>query len=187
MATQSEKRPPRIPVICLARSSVSAFSIFNPNNWLARSRSVVQSCATELSILEYGAERIAQMCAYREELTRPLFETLKRNWAEAKWDLDRSIYFAEVPEMHVSIEAFFAGLKSLLDLIVQLLSTEEVVGTRIDGFHRTGTVYGGKVLNALKQNVKAGKKPLARSLLDLIADHKEHWICLLYTSDAADE
>lgn len=94
----------------------------------------------------------------------------------AKWDLDRSIYFAEVPEMHVSIEAFFAGLKSLLDLIVQLLSTEEVVGTRINGFHREGKVYGGRVLNALERNARAGKKPLAKSLLDLITDHKKRWI-----------
>jgi hypothetical protein len=173
MATRTERRPPRIPVICLDRSSVSAFSMFNPNDWLARSRSVVQSCSTELSVLEYGAERIDQMCSSREERTRPAFRTLTTQWAVAKWDLDRSIYFAEVPEMHASIEAFFSGLKSLLDLIVQLLSTEEVVGTRINGFHREGRVYGGRVLNALERNARSGKKPLAKSLLDLIPDHKQ--------------
>lgn len=60
--------------------------------------------------------------------------------------------------------------------MVQLLSTEGVVRIPLDGFHRVGDRYGGRVLNALRQNVAAGKKELAQSVTSLIEEHKRTWI-----------
>jgi hypothetical protein len=103
-------------------------------------------------------------------------DTLQQMWKEAPWDLSKGIYFAQVPEMHLLIEAFFAGIKSLLDLLVQLLSTEGVVAVHVDGFHRKGDVYGGSVLNALDNNTRAEKSAMALDLNALINEHKASWI-----------
>ena len=67
-------------------------------------------------------------------------------------------------------------MKSLLDLLVQLLTTEGIVGVELDGFHRVGNVYGGKVLNALGRNSKAERKAEAEICLALINEHKASWI-----------
>jgi hypothetical protein len=65
-------------------------------------------------------------------------------------------------------------VKTLLDLVVQLLSTEGVVSAPIDGFHRIKGVFGGKVLNTLRNN--AVMKDKAAMIEDLISEHKAIWI-----------
>jgi len=70
------------------------------------------------------------------------------------------------------IEAFFSGVKSLLDLLVQFLSTETVVTAAIDGFHRANKVYGGKVLNALQNNAPNGRKAFAAKVEALLPSTK---------------
>lgn len=167
---------PRIPVICLDPSAPGAFGVFNPNDWEKDSKAVVLSCSTEFSVLQYGATRIAEMCRSPKDRCQIHFETLKSQWETSTWDLAELIYYAQAPGLHVLIEAFFSGLKSLLDLIVQLLSTEEIVSVKLHGFHRVKSLYGGTVLNALDNNVSASKKHIARSLKDLIGEHKRLWI-----------
>lgn len=67
--------------------------------------------------------------------------------------------------------------ESLLDLLVQLLSTEKIVSGGVHGFHRTGTTNnGGKVLNALDHNRLADRKDVAARIRDLIVEHKTLWI-----------
>jgi hypothetical protein len=166
----------RVSVVCVDASAVSAFRIFNPNDWQGASRGVVQSCATELSMLDYTAGQIAAICELANQRCEPYFETLKQQWRRSPWDLQRVVHFGQVPEIHLLIEGFFAGLKSLLDLDVQLLSTERIVGVGLDGFHRDRTVYGGVVLNALERNARSQRKSTAAEVAKLVREHKTIWI-----------
>ena len=165
-----------IPIIFLDGASVGAFHIFNPNDWQGDTRGVIQSCATELAVLQYSAERIGTICLSAKDLCRPRFDDMSLQWQTSPWDLAKTVSYCQVPELHVLIEGFFAGLKSLLDLDAQLLSTEGVLGVSVDGFHRKKDVYGGKVLNALDRNAKHGKKGGATAIKGLITEHKELWI-----------
>lgn len=174
----------KIPTIFVDSSSVASRTLFNSNRWEGQSRGVVQSCATEHSVICYGVERLTTVCKNADKHCAYHLTTLQELWKKAPWDLSKGIYFAEVPEIHLLIEAFFAGTKSLLDLIVQLLSTEGVVGVDLDGFHRAGDVYGGRVLNALDRNTKAEKKAVAQAFKALINEHKANWIDdIIHTRD----
>lgn len=166
----------RIPIVILTPSAVPAFQVFNPNDWEGDSRSVVLSCSTELSVLQHVRERISKICLGGKDLCQPHFENLTKQWQASPWDLTKTVCYAQLPELHVLIEAFFASIKSLLDLTVQLLSTEAVVSARLDGFHRNSEVYGGTVLNALDNNARVGKKQVAALLRELIASQKQLWI-----------
>lgn len=165
-----------IPVVCLDATTVGAFSIFNPNNWEGGTRGVIQSCATELAVLEYSAKRIGTICLSAKDLCHPHFENIRRQWRTSPWDLAKTVFYGQVPELHILIEGFFAGLKSLLDLNAQLLSTGGVVSVSLDGFHRKKAVYGGAVLNALDRNAKKGKQRVAIAIRKLITKHKGLWI-----------
>lgn len=74
------------------------------------------------------------------------------------------------------VEAFFSGVKSLLDLMVQLLASEKIVAASIDGFHRDKKVYGASVLNALQNNIPKERKELAGKIEALLNEHKAKWI-----------
>ena len=101
---------------------------------------------------------------------------LEEQWKLSKFDLDKITFFGQQPDLHIRIEAFFSGIKSLLDLIVQLLSTEKVVASAIDGFHRDQDVYGGRVLNSLRNNAMKERKELAAKVDALISENKKSWI-----------
>ena len=166
----------RIPIICLAPSSVAAFNIFNPNDWTGESKAIIQSCSTELSVLHYELNSIAKMCSNPEKQCISHFENLKRSWKKPNDTLHKTVCYAQVPEIHVFIKAFFASLKSLLDLVVQLLPAEKIINAKLDGFHRKKGNYGATVLNALSNNVSDGKKQIAQTISKLISTHKDKWI-----------
>lgn len=134
------------------------------------------SCATELAMLQYSANRIGANCLSAKDLGRPHFENLRRQWQTSPWDLAHTVLHGQVPELHLLTEGFFAGLKSLLDLNSQLISTEGVVGVSLDGFHRKKDVYGGAIVNALNRNAKHEKKRVATAIKELITEHKKLWI-----------
>jgi len=170
----------KIPVICLAKSSVDAFRFFNQNDWSGISKAIVLSCSTELSLLHFEAKLISKLCRYPKRICKPHFENLKRSWGSPDSSLIKAAFFAQVPELHATIKAFFAGLKGLLDLIVQLLSSEGVVNASLDGFHRkykSGVpIYGASALNALMNNACSDKKETAINIYELIQSHKKDWI-----------
>ncbi len=116
------------------------------------------------------------MCNEAERLCLPQIESLQAQWALAKFDLGKIVLLGEQPDLHMRIKAFFSGVKSLLDLLVQLLSSEKIVAASIDGFHRVQNVYGGKVLNALQNNAPKDGKELAGKIETLINEHKAEWI-----------
>jgi hypothetical protein len=174
--TTAEPSTLRIPVICADPSAAAGAVTFNPNPWSGASRGIIQSCWTEYSVLHHCVGQIAELCARSDEQCQKHLDTLQQQWRTARFDLQRVVVFGQVPELHMRIEAFFAGIKTLLDLLAQLLSSEKVVSVIVDGFHRAQNVYGGKVLNALENNVLANRKGAATKIRELILEHKTLWI-----------
>src|SRR3989304_5577756 len=174
--TNVQEAQPRIPVICVDPSSVAGAELFDPNSWFGHSKGVVQSCWTEYSVLHHCVGQLSAMCGNADKLCAKNVETLQQQWQPAKFDLGKVECFAQQPDLHIRIEAFFSGVKSLLDLIVQLLATEKVVAAPIDGFHRDGDVYGGRVLKTLRNKGTKEKKELAAKVDAFISEHKEAWI-----------
>lgn len=166
----------RVPVICADSSSITGAEIFNPNFWSGESKGVVQSCCTEYAVLHHCVNQIAGMCIHGESLCLPHVERIQHQWRMSKFDLERVVIFSEQPDLHIRIEAFFSGVKTLLDLLVQLLSSEKIVGGIVDGFHRVQGVYGGKVINSLANNALNGRKEAAAKMSALITEHKRLWI-----------
>ena len=170
----------KIPVISLAPSSVDAFNIFNPNDWSGMSKAIILSCSTALSVLHFEVKNISKICRFPKKLCKPHFENLKNSWGDSHSSLKKTKCYAQVPELHVIIKAFFSDLKGLLDLIVQLLPAENIVNARLDGFHRRDKkgvpVYGATVLNALSNNACADKKQTAKKIKELILSNKINWI-----------
>ena len=167
----------KIPIIYLAHSSIPTYDIFNINNWSDQSKGIVQSCSTEFSILSYEVARIKDLCSDPIKLCYPIYRDLMENqWKIQSWDLSNTVCLAQIPEMHVYIEAFLSGAKSLLDLIVQLISSENIVGSKLHGFHKASGTYGGNVLNCLNKNVRKGQDKTAQVIRDLVVSHKDLWI-----------
>ena len=174
----STAEPPneRIPVICISPSSVVGADIFNPNSWSTDSKGIIQSCWAEISVLHHCIGQIVVMCEKPEQYCQPQIETLQEQWAAAKFNLGKMVLLGEQPDLHMRIKAFFSGVKSLLDLMVQLLSSEKIVRGSIHGFHSVKNVYGGSVLNALQRKVPEDRKELVGKIEALINEHKAEWI-----------
>lgn len=162
--------------ICVDPSAVSSYYVFNTNDWQGASREIVQSCTAEYSALQYAVDRIAVACSNSTERCQAHFETLQRSIDNPSEIVPKIVVYGQVSEVHVLIQAFFSGMKSLLDLIVQLISSENIVGPHVRGFNRDGDIYGGRVLNRLSNNVVSGRTEVAQQLFDLISEHKETWI-----------
>ncbi len=175
MAAAPEPQP-RIPVICVHPSAVAGAEIFDPNAWNGSSKEVVQSCWSEYSVLHYCVRQLGEMCDDADRLCASNIATIQEQWKLSKFELDKVVCFGQQPDLHIRIEAFFSGIKSLLDLIVQLLSTEKVVAAAIDGFHRDQDVYGGRVLKTLRNNAVRERKELAAKADAIISEHKKTWI-----------
>src|SRR5688572_1505925 len=95
---------PRVPVICAAEPSIDALRVFNANQWPPRSKGIIQSCSTELSVLNYTTKHIEALCRDAMALCEPNVRLLQSQWASAPWDVSKANYFAQVPEIHVYIE-----------------------------------------------------------------------------------
>jgi hypothetical protein len=175
MNTPTKSEAP-IPVICVDPSSVAGAEMFNPNSWSGESRGIIQSCWTEYSVLNHCIAQISDMCNDAEHVCAKNIEPIQLQWHAKKFELERVAIFSQQPDLHIRIEAFFSGVKTLLDLLVQLLSSEKIVSIGVDGFHREKDVYGGNVLNALGNNAQKNKKNAAAKLEAMISGHKKLWI-----------
>ena len=175
MATDQGQEP-RIPVVCVDESAVAGAMLFDPNSWPAVTKGLMHSCWTEYSVLHHCVTQLVAMCDERERVCQRHIATIQQQWSTQKFDLQKVLIYGQHPDLHIRIEAFFSGVKSLLDLLVQILSTEKVVSAKLDGFHRVQDIYGGKVLNALERNVPDTKKELAAKFHALILEHKRKWI-----------
>ena len=166
----------KITTILIDESSSKSFSIFNPNEWENKSKAIIQSCATELSLIEYIVKRLEKLCSNPKEMCQKHFMTLIQQWEMNHWEISKANYYAQIPEMHLLITGFFSMAKSLLDIIVQLLYTEGIVNNYIDGFHKSKDVFGGEVLNILNNNSIASYKQKAEEIHDFLFIQKKIWI-----------
>ena len=173
---KAAKQNPRVPIICADPSAVVGANIFNLNTWSGKSKGIVQSCWTEYSVLDHCVGQIIGICGASERLCQKHIETIRQQWHAQKFDLQKVIIYSQQPDLHLRIEAFFSGVKTLLDLLVQLLSSEKVVVVSVDGFHRAQNIYGGKVLNALSNNASKNRKEIAAKMEALIIEHKSLWL-----------
>jgi len=101
---------------------------------------------------------------------------LRHQWRLGHWDTSRFRYFAEVPAVHLSIQAFLVLGKNLLDLLSQLLSSQRIVHTLLHGFHKKGSVVGGVVLHALTRKRNPRQTSVAEAISEHINRHKATWI-----------
>ncbi|MEE8266423.1 MAG: hypothetical protein V3R62_08750 [Acidiferrobacterales bacterium] len=175
MATHPELDP-RVPVVCVDEAAVAGAKLFDPNSWPVATKGLIQSCWTEYSVLHHCVAQLVAMCQEREKVCQRHVTTIQQQWSTQKFDLEKVNIYGQHPDLHIRIEAFFSGVKSLLDLLVQVLSTEKIVSAKLDGFHRVQDNYGGKVLNALENNTPDTKKEVAAKIHALISEHKEKWI-----------
>jgi len=166
----------KIPVILLDESTTPAFSIFNPNDWDSKSKPIIHLCSVNYGLLIYTSKMINGIFEKAHALCSPSFESLTVQWKTSKWDLSKCTYFVDVPSLHLSIHSFLSSVKTFLDVIVQLISTEGIVSGDVHGFHKKGDNVGGKLLQILKNNTTKSNKDKALLLHDLIIDHKKLWI-----------
>ena len=166
----------KTPAIFVFEGTTPAHSIFNPNEWSNDSKAVIASCSAQFALLLFAStalatahEGVAQICAQR-------VAELQRQWRASRWDLQRLRYFVEVPSVHLSIQAFLVTVKTLLDLMAQLLSTERVVHTRLHGFHKKGRVVGGEVLYALAHKRNPLRGEAAARIREYLTEQKSVWI-----------
>jgi hypothetical protein len=172
----AENKSDRIPVICADDATVAGAELFDPNDWTDKSKGIVYSCWSEFAVLHHSVGQIVDTCGKAEQLCGLQVKSIQAQWQAAPFDLEKVVILAPQPLLHMQIEAFLSGVKTLLDLIVQLLSAEKIVAGVVDGFHRAQNEYGGKVLNQLRRNATAAAKGKAEKVSGLIREHKATWI-----------
>lgn len=164
--------PQKIPVMMVAPTTGTSAHSFNPNDWEGVSKGLIQSCQTEYGLFLHCQATVVSLCEQGRELCAGQIADVQQQWATAKFDLSRCDFFAEVPGFHVHAAAFFSAAKALLDKLAQLLSSEEIVGSHVHGFHENGD----RVVRSLQRTARADRRPIAKPVETLIHRHKELWI-----------
>jgi hypothetical protein len=164
----------KTPVIMLDPASGEAYRVFNANEWEGLSKAIVSSCAAQCGLILYSSSKIREYFDNSQKLCEPKIHTLKEQWNAAPWPLGDMNYFVELPEVHLFIQAFLNSVKTYFDLLVQLLSTENVVNKKLHGFHKKGSDTGGQTLHVLKH--RQLNKKIADNIFDLISTQKKEWI-----------
>ena len=178
MKNEMSKIENKTPVILLHKSSVPAFSVFNPNDWYNKSKPIIDLCAINYGLLLYTSKIINNIFENAHILCTPSLNNLRAQWEKAKWELTNCNYFVDVPQkkLHLSIHSFLSSVKTFLDVVVQLIGTEGLVSAKIRGFNKEGNIIGGRLLKILENNATKSNKHEAKTLHDLIVKHKELWI-----------
>jgi len=166
----------KIPVLLLHESSTPAYSIFNPNDWDIKSKQIIDLCAINYGLLIFTSKMINDIFENAHVLCTSSFKNLLRQWGMAKWELSKSNYFVDVPQLHLSVLSFLSSVKTFLDVFVQLIGTEEIISSKVHGFHKKGESVGGQLLQMLNNNARTANKEKARSLHKVIVKHKALWI-----------
>jgi hypothetical protein len=174
---QDEKRGiPQIPIILAHSNSVAAFSIFNPNDWTGLSKSIIQSCAAQLGLIHHLTSEVRKVFDAAEDECKSRFSDLQHQWSIAPWDVEKCGYFVEIPYAHLYIQSFYSVVKTFLDLIVQLISSEGITSKSVHGFHKKTKEIGGECLYILKNRAAPTKREISSCIYSLILEHKNLWI-----------
>jgi hypothetical protein len=172
--TNRTPTPHKTPVIMLDPSSGDAYRIFNPNEWDGLSKTIVSSCAAQLGLVHYSCLKLRAQFDHSEKLCTTKIDELKKQWEAATWDIEAMVYFAEIPEVHLFIQAYLNSVKSFFDLLVQLVSTERIVNKKLHGFHKKGQDPGGNTLYILKN--RPINRSIAGKIYNLFITQKKLWI-----------
>lgn len=164
------------PVILISDGSIAAFSIFNPNDWNGESKPIIASCAAQYSLLLFATSALAKTYEGANQVCQARMGDLSQQWRRAPWDLQRGSYFVEIPAVHLSIQAFLSTVKTLLDLLAQLLSSERLVHVKLHGFHKKGQSVGGEVLHALAHKKNPQRAEIAARVREYLTEQKAAWI-----------
>src|SRR3990172_10540207 len=116
MATHPTAEPPLL-VICIDESAAAGAELFNPNSWSLATKGLIQSCWTEYSVLHHCVAQLVAMCRDRERLCEQHITSIQQQWSTQRFELQKMAIFGQHPDLHIRIEAFFSGVKSLLDLL----------------------------------------------------------------------
>ncbi len=166
----------RVPAIFVFEGTTPAHSVFNPNQWGDESRAVIASCSAQFALLLFSITSLPLAHATVQQICEQRIGELQRQWRTSRWPVGGLRYFVEVPSAHLSIQAFLVTVKTLLDLMAQLLSTERVVHTKLHGFHKKGHVVGGEVLHALAHKRNPLRAEAAEKIRELLLEQKGVWI-----------
>jgi hypothetical protein len=149
------------------------YSIFNPNEYELPNKAGIQACISRLeSALIYANTTVSEINRYRvEQLYNEDIYTINREVPLSKDS------FCELRSSTVrsNFEAFLISAKSLLDALCRYILNPKIQ-PYIDGFHKSGKIIGGKVINILERSVSDQTLPTRHELIDLIQVHKAKWI-----------
>ncbi len=159
-------------------ANAHAHSIFNINNWTGTSRQIITSCIAQLGLLNYEVSRLPYVLKRSEEYCQLRFLELQKQWVSGSWNSDCCRYLVEFPEFHLYVQAYFSTIKTLLDFLAQLVSTEGIVRDQIHTFRKKNNDPGRKLINSLKGSACDGKLDTASKLVSFIEKQKEIWIDL---------
>jgi hypothetical protein len=167
----------RVPIIILDQNSSFGHKLLQINDWQGDSKFIVQTCIAQLNLLNYAINNLNNYIdSGIPQKISEMLTTLNQQWKHGKWPIDNCDIYLEIPPFHFMISGIFTTGKAILDLIVQLLRSENIVRADFDGFHKDKKIVGGRVLKMLKDNVSSDKKDISAKLIELITVEKNVWI-----------
>jgi len=173
---------PRIPTICVDRTAAPANTLFNANEWGEQSKPIILSCAAQYRLLLHALGGLSGVFRAGMETCEARLGDLRMHWRKAPWELERGRYLVEVPTVHLYVQAFLATVKTLLDLLAQLTSTQGLVLKKVHGFHKKGQCIGGELLEILTKRAAPGREGAASELRRYLNEQKDIWIDELVTA-----
>ncbi len=159
-----------------SRETFHALSIFNPNEWRGNSRSIIEACSAQHGLLLHIKEGLKNAMQIGASVCQAAFEEFKIQWKSASWNVNVGCYLVEVPPVHLYIHGFLSTSKALLDLVVQLASSEGLVNKSVHGFHKKGKRIGGEFLDILSKKAAPGREKAASALSCYLLEQKSAWI-----------
>ncbi|MBI2339632.1 MAG: hypothetical protein HYU99_04590 [Deltaproteobacteria bacterium] len=166
----------KVPVHFLVPSSTVDIALFNLNDWEGVSRQIIFSCSAQAGLIRFSQDAIRTICGNLVQHCAGHTQTIAHQWKQSPWNLEKTYPIAELPVLHLHVQGFFSAIKTHLDLLAKLLSSEGIVNSVVHGFHKDKKKVGGAVLNMLRNNALKEKRVVAKIIDDLIVTETKEWI-----------
>jgi len=162
-----QKVKERVSVLILDEHSRLGHELFNINSWSGKSKQIIQSCITQINLLNYEVNKIK--CIVESDMVikqQQVQSQLNEQWEKGKWPIENCDIFIELPQLHMYIQGILSSGKSYLDII----------NAGINGFHKDNNIPGGRILKMLESNVVKHKEKVATDIKELLFGEKAKWI-----------